>query len=938
MPVSSRLRLRVPVPFVSTIPRAIGRTVGLVVIGMSLLGASVPASSQPMPNAHHERLAERAAHRGTVRVVVGLNVDARAEGTLPVAALLQQRVKIRDAQRAAFSQLTMGTASRLKVNFDTIPYLALEVDHNALARLRNSPLVREIHEDHLAEKTLLQSVAQVNASKPYGVNRTGTGWAVAVLDTGVDSTHPMLAGKVVSEACYSTTSSVDGSQSLCPGGAATSTAAGAAAPCTGLCAHGTHVAAIAAGGPAPDGSSGVAKGANVVAVQIFSLFPNYYGAGQGAVLSYTSDQIKGLERVYALSSTMKIAAVNMSLGSGKYTATCDSSFAGLKTAIDNLRSVGIATVIASGNNGYRDGISGPACISSAVSVGATCDFANTANCATGINGVASFSNVASFLSLLAPGSSITSAVPGGGYAAMEGTSQAAPHVAGAWAILKQAQPTVSVTDALGQLRNNGVVTNDTRGSAVVTGMRRLDLTFLGNTTPMYTLSVAKAGTAAASGTVTSTVAGITCGADCTEPYASGTSVSLTAAAPAGTVFAGWSGACTGTATTCTVTMSADRAVTATFNAVMQTLTVVSAKSAATVSGTVASSPTGISCATPATAGSTTCSSTFAQGTSVVLTATPAAGSAFTGWSGACTGTATPCTVTVNAATSVTANFGVPTQTLSVTASKSLATAAGSVTSSPAGINCAAPAAVGSTTCSAAYAQGASVVLTATPAAGSVFTGWSGSCTGTATTCTVAMSAARSVTASFGLAAQTLSVTASRSATTASGTVTSSPAGVSCATPASTNTATSTVCSASFAGGTSVTLTAAAAAGSAFTGWSGGCTGTATTCTVSMTAARAVTATFGLPPQTLSVTVSKAKTTSVGTVTSSPAGVTCTTPTATGVTSTVCNGSFASGTSVTLTAAPGVGTTFSGWSGTCTGTALTCTVSMSAARSVTAAFN
>ncbi|HTN72491.1 MAG TPA: fibronectin type III domain-containing protein, partial [Methylomirabilota bacterium] len=117
---------------------------------------------------------------------------------------------------------------------------------------------------------------------------------------------------------------------------------------------------------------------------------------------------------------------------------------------------------------------------------------------------------------------------------------------------------------------------------------------------------------------------------------------------------------------------------------------------------------------------------------------------------------------------------------------------GTVTSSPAGINC-------GTVCSQSYNSGTSVTLTATAAAGSTFTGWSGACSGTGS-CAVTMDAAKSVTATF--ASQTFALTTSRSGN-GSGTVTSSPAGINCG----------TVCSQSYNSGTSVTLTATAAAGS-----------------------------------------------------------------------------------------------------------------------------
>ena len=107
---------------------------------------------------------------------------------------------------------------------------------------------------------------------------------------------------------------------------------------------------------------------------------------------------------------------------------------------------------------------------------------------------------------------------------------------------------------------------------------------------------------------------------------------------------------------------------------------------------------------------------------------------------------------------------------------------------------------------------------------------------------------------------------------------------------------------------------------------GACTGTGA-CTVSMTAARAVTATFNSSATTFALSVTKAGT-GAGTVTSSPAGINC---------GTTCSANYASGTSVTLTAAAASGSTFAGWSGACTGTGA-CTVSMTAARAVTATFN
>jgi hypothetical protein len=175
-------------------------------------------------------------------------------------------------------------------------------------------------------------------------------------------------------------------------------------------------------------------------------------------------------------------------------------------------------------------------------------------------------------------------------------------------------------------------------------------------------------------------------------------------------------------------MNAAKTVTATFNKAGSTLSI---SKSGTGSGPVTSTPAGITCGS-------TCNANFAQGTSVTLTATPNTGSLFTGWSGACSGTANNCNVTIDAAKAVTATYQAI-RTLTVTKSGS---GAGSVNSSPGGINC-------GSTCTAGYPHGTSVTLTAiTDDPFTTFAGWSGACSGTASTCVVSLSQPRSVGATF----------------------------------------------------------------------------------------------------------------------------------------------------------------------------------------------
>lgn len=411
-----------------------------------------------------DELRKTVDEQSLVRVIVRLRASFTPEGVLgKTTAVNAQRFLIKQAGDRLINNLYGYDPQSVKT-YDSLPYVTLMVNGTGLEALRASELVIDIQEDKAHFPELTNSTLLIGAVKARSSNFRGQGQTVAILDTGVDKNHPFLASKVVSEACYSTNSSQNSVSSLCPGGLQESTSVNSGIPCPDNvrgCNHGTHVAGIAAGrGPS---FSGVAPEANIIAINVFSRFSLPSDCSPHAapcVRAFESDIISGLNRVYSLRNSLSVAAVNMSLGSDKFTSNCDSQKQAIKLAIDNLRSVGIATVISSGNGSYTDSLGFPACISTSISVGATQAIPGQPEA------VASYSNSANFLSLLAPGSGINSSVPGGGYAIFDGTSMAAPHVAGSFALLKSALPTATVTRMLTALTTTGVQTRDSRNGIV----------------------------------------------------------------------------------------------------------------------------------------------------------------------------------------------------------------------------------------------------------------------------------------------------------------------------------------------------------------------------------------------------------------------------------------------------------------------------------------
>jgi len=716
--------------FWQTIPGSAAERVLLQAAGQSQ--ASIEGGATLSTSAAVTGLRATAQRNGTVKVIVGLKVPFAPASKLGTAEAQRQGREIAAAStalRARFAAAITRAPSSFR-SYSSIPFVALEVTPAELDKLSTDPDVISITENMVLRANLAQSAALIRAPQAWADGYTGKDQTIAIIDSGVDKNHPFLGGRIVSEACYT--------NRQCPGGSSSSTSSGSGMPCVGSteCDHGTHVAGIAAG-YSSNAFSGIAPDATLISINVFTSSGGRTGANAADVLA-------ALERVYQLRGSYSISAVNMSLGwSVRFSTTCDDALPSMTAAINQLKAAGIAAIISSGNDGSSSSISFPACISSAVSVGSvsdsnwgTCGGAGIASSPTAVDKVACYSNAYEELSLLAPGSPILSSIPGGAYATKHGTSMAAPHVAGAFAVLRQKAPGASVDDILTTLRDTGQSVTDYRNAAITTP--RIDVMEALEKIDTSDGRLAINLTINGKGTVTFSPAGSksSCTASCVSTYAPGTSVTLTATPGASMSFAGWGGACAGQAT-CTITMTAAKSVFAAFFPISSgppTTLSISKTGGGAGSISVLADGQETSC-------SGSCARSYGKNTKVILTANAAYGAALTTWTGACRGKKSTCIVRLSSAKSVGANFEtLPIYSLSY-AKAGAASGTVQISSSGQTLTC-------GDSCTNPFPAGARITLTAVPATGKIFGGWSGICGGRKTQCSFTLRSTGSVSAVF----------------------------------------------------------------------------------------------------------------------------------------------------------------------------------------------
>ena len=320
----------------------------------------------------------------------------------------------------------------------------------ALVKLLNRSDVKLIVENVKAVRSMAESLPLIHQPDAVTAGRNGAGTTVAVLDGGTDYRRTAFGS------CTS-----PGVPATCRVVAAVATGS---EPYSLNDDHGTNVAGIVAG---------VAGGARIAAIDVFD--------STGGTLAMVK---AGVDWAIGNQSTYNIVAMNLSLNFlnlGKYTSACSSDPVGayVTQMFASARAVNIVPIVSAGNMGYLDGVNSPACAANAVSVGAFYDaniggvsysspFACT-DASTAVNKVSCFSNGGDLVTMFAPGAAITAA-----NVTEYGTSQAAPHVAGAVAVLRgaNAAPSDSIDQTIARLKNTGLTITDQRNGKV---KPRLDL-------------------------------------------------------------------------------------------------------------------------------------------------------------------------------------------------------------------------------------------------------------------------------------------------------------------------------------------------------------------------------------------------------------------------------------------------------------------------------
>ncbi len=436
----------------------------LLAAGSASAASSVSAADAP--NATPGLLRELSRGAEEVRVIIGVK-----DGTPSAKALLAnpdpagepgRRVLRMAAQKRLAEQMTPGQLE-VRYYYQSFSMLAGTATREAAITLANHPDVAWVNLDRLArplQTTPQSSQVLIRSDKANAAGFTGAGQTVAVIDLGVDYTIPGMGGGGFPNAKVI-------------GG--TDTADNDADPmdCEG---HGTEVAGVIAG------PEGVAPDAKIVAIKVAE---SANASSSSCRLDDEGNQIilfsyifSGIDYAITNKGTYGITTINISLGSAFDDSLdhgyCDTEAPDSATAIDAATAAGIVVVAAAGNDGLPNQLSVPACVSSAVSVGAvyadSYSFVGWGDCIDRPaipDRVVCFSDSTSNLSLLAPGAFWTVVTKGGGtYTRFAGTSASAPAVAGAVALLRQARPDLTPAGVIGVLRSTGKPITDTRNGVV----------------------------------------------------------------------------------------------------------------------------------------------------------------------------------------------------------------------------------------------------------------------------------------------------------------------------------------------------------------------------------------------------------------------------------------------------------------------------------------
>jgi len=397
--------------------------------------------------------------------VAALTLAPFAAGAAVVSREVQARVRAGQARIPVVVSLRTGAeragfnATRRLVNAPVAAGWATAADIAALAARSD---VVHVGLDRVVRPAGQIGTAQIGADRLLGLGVTGLGRSVAIVDSGIDLTHPDL--KAPSGAGWPGWNFADNNGDL--------------ADCNG---HGTEVAGVVAG------PQGVAPEAGLVVLKVFS-------ASNGCTSARASDVLAAVDWAVSNRDAWSIDAVNLSLADdSSYSAFCDTDDPAGAATFAAVRAAGLAAVAAAGNGGNSSGLPWPACFSDVAAVGMVYSASSGAvewngppsceDASSGPDIVPCASSSGPGLSMLAPGVGWTTTTADGGRTAIfSGTSASAPAAAGAVLLTRQARPLADPALAFDLLRTTGVPVLDSRTGRITP---RLDLSAaLDATTPI----------------------------------------------------------------------------------------------------------------------------------------------------------------------------------------------------------------------------------------------------------------------------------------------------------------------------------------------------------------------------------------------------------------------------------------------------------------------